>query len=479
MQAVWIRNDLRFFDQTALIQGIKKSEEEKDKLLLFFYLDPLQLEEGTKSHDYFFSAVAHFYQTCCENNIPLLFLTGELVSAFEGLLQAFPKIDCIHYNVSQRGYGLQRDQKVAQFLKEKNKSFKGYTDHHLHGPNEISKGEGTPYKVFTPYYKQWQLRKKREPLPFELYRLQEVMIQDLQGKDLAGKQFFERLLKSRQESHQENMGEEKALERLALFCEEKIQRYAIDREFPRIDGTSQLSVYLSTGQLSIRSVFQQVNQLPESPGKETFIKELAWRDFYHMIYAFHPQQKELEVMEKYQGIPWNDNEEWFEKWKAGQTGFPIVDAGMRQLSATGWMHNRLRMITASFLTKDLGIDWRQGEAYFAQQLIDYDSASNIGGWQWSASVGTDAVPYFRVFNPTLQSQKFDATGRFIRQYVPELRSLPEYAIHEPYRFKQKLLAEGIDIRQIYPAPMVDHGHQRLQSIEKYKYFMKPAVESEE
>lgn len=479
MQAVWIRNDLRFFDQTALIQAVKKSEEEKDQLLIFFYLDPLQLAEGTKSHDYFFSVVAKFYQTCRENNLPLLFLTGELVSAFEGLLQSFPKIECIHYNVSQRGYGQQRDKKVAHLLKAKNKSFKGYTDHHLHGPNEIVTRTETPYKVFTPYYKQWKLRKKRAPLPFELRRLQEVIVTDLQGQDFAGQQFFEGLLQARQENYQENIGEKKARERLVLFCEEKIQRYPIDKEFPRIDGTSRLSAYLSTGQLSIREVFQQVNQLPESQGKETFIRELAWRDFYQMIYTFHPQQKELEVMEKYQGIPWNTNEEWLEKWKAGQTGFPIVDAGMRQLLAEGWMHNRLRMITASFLTKDLGIDWRQGEAYFAEQLIDYDSASNIGGWQWSASVGTDAVPYFRVFNPTLQSQKFDASGRFIRQYVPELRNLPEYAIHEPYRFKQKLLAEGIDICQLYPAPIVDHGQQRLRSIEKYKYFVKPVVESEE
>ena len=178
-------------------------------------------------------------------------------------------------------------------------------------------------------------------------------------------------------------------------------------------------------------------------------------------------------MEKYQGIPWQSNDEWFTKWQAGQTGFPIVDAAMRQLQTEGWMHNRLRMIAASFLTKDLNIDWRLGEDYFSQQLIDYDSASNIGGWQWSASVGTDAVPYFRIFNPTLQSQKFDPSGAFIRQYVPELRDVPDYAIHEPYHFEQKLRTkEGIELKRLYPPPIVDHKHQRLQSIEKYKYYEK-------
>ena len=473
MQAIWIRNDLRLKDNTALIHALKIAEREQEPLLLFFYIDPLQLAPETRSHDYFFAALADFYASCQSKNLPLYLITGPLDQAFATLFDQFPTIKGIHYNVSHRGYGLKRDRKVADMLRDKGTIFKGYSDHHLHAAHEILTKDDTPYKVYTPYYNQWKLRTKRQPLSLDLAALQRHVIQDISVKNQDGETLFQTLCRQIQGNYADWLGEDNAQERLRLFCVEKMHRYHLDKDFPSIDGTSRLSSYLSTGQLSIRDVFLQVSRAPDSQGKENFIKELAWRDFYQMVYAFHPQQKELEVMEKYQGIPWQSNDEWFTKWQAGQTGFPIVDAAMRQLQTEGWMHNRLRMIAASFLTKDLNIDWRLGEAYFSQQLIDYDSASNIGGWQWSASVGTDAVPYFRIFNPTLQSQKFDPSGTFIRQYVPELRDVPDYAIHEPYHFEQKLRTkEGIELKRLYPPPIVDHKHQRLQSIEKYKYYEK-------
>ena len=218
----------------------------------------------------------------------------------------------------------------------------------------------------------------------------------------------------------------------------------------------------------IRTVFDAVSQEPESDGRTTFIKELCWRDYYNMIYAMYPDQQEKAIKTSFQNVVWQNNEDHFKAWRTGRTGFPIVDAAMRQLNETGWMHNRLRMVVASFLTKDLLIDWRWGEKYFREKLVDYDPASNIGGWQWAASTGTDSVPYFRVFNPTIQSEKFDPNGTFIKQYVPELKSIKGKKIHQPNQLtdaEQK--AYGVKLNDDYPQPIVDHKAARLRAIAMY------------
>ncbi|MDD2391650.1 MAG: FAD-binding domain-containing protein, partial [Bacilli bacterium] len=211
-----------------------------------------------------------------------------------------------------------------------------------------------------------------------------------------------------------------------------------------------------------------VNKNKYSIGQETFIKELAWRDFYNMIHHYNQNQKDEEIIKKYRNILWSNDEDFFNLWKEGNTGFPIIDAAMRQLKKEGWMHNRLRMIVSSFLVKDLLIDWRLGERYFSEMLIDYDSSSNIGGWQWSASVGIDAQPYFRIFNPTIQSQKFDEEGLFIKKYVKELKSIPSKYIHEPYKYEKELRSQyGIEISEIYRKPIVNHKEQKLKALEMF------------
>ncbi|CCQ19933.1 Deoxyribodipyrimidine photo-lyase [Listeria monocytogenes] len=214
--------------------------------------------------------------------------------------------------------------------------------------------------------------------------------------------------------------------RLANFIKHDVADYDKARDFPELDKTSHLSRYLRTGEISVRTIWQALQENEATEGRAIFEKELCWRDFYNMIYVSFPNQKNEPIQENYRFIEWENNREFFKAWQEGKTGFPLVDAAMRQLKETGWMHNRLRM---SFLTKDLLIDWRFGEKYFQQMLIDYDPASNIGGWQWAASTGTDAVPYFRIFNPTTQSQKFDPSGKFIRKYVKELTNLPDKFIN--------------------------------------------------
>jgi deoxyribodipyrimidine photo-lyase len=226
---------------------------------------------------------------------------------------------------------------------------------------------------------------------------------------------------------------------------------------------------LATGQISIRKVYRIVEEAEYSSGKEAFIRELAWRDFFNMLYHFNPKQKEEPLNDKFKSLNWVNDKDQIDAWMKGKTGFPIVDAAMRQLNSEGFIHNRLRMIAASFLVKDLLVDWRIGERYFANKLIDYDSSSNIGNWQWIASVGVDSIPYFRIFNPISQSIKFDQEGVFIRKYVKELADLPYPYIHQPYKYKDKIKKEyGLDLNKVYKEPIIDHNIQRQKAIEMFK-----------
>ncbi len=268
------------------------------------------------------------------------------------------------------------------------------------------------------------------------------------------------------------LGEEEGKKRLESFCRSVLPDYHDMRDLPEKAGTSRLSPYLRTGALSARRVYTAADsfrQKTSKPGPETFIKELAWRDFYTMILHHFPETETKEFQEKYRSLPWRYDDDLLQRWKEGRTGFPIVDAGMRQLNSIGWMHNRLRMITASFLTKDYQIDWRLGEAYFAQKLIDHDPGSNIGGWQWAASTGTDAVPYFRVFSPIRQGERFDPDGTFVKKYVPELADVPKKYIHEPHTMSRQQQEEaGCIIGSDYPEPSVDHKIERKRAIAMFK-----------
>ncbi|MFX8624819.1 FAD-binding domain-containing protein, partial [Acinetobacter baumannii] len=265
------------------------------------------------------------------------------------------------------------------------------------------------------------------------------------------------------------VGESYALEQLDQFVEDSVSHYKVERDFPHVHGTSKLSPYLNIGILSVRQCLQALfrnqhgNFHLDNEGQQTWLDELIWREFYqHILFDFPYVSKHLPFKKGTQKIKWNHNPEQLKAWQTGQTGIPIVDAGMRQLLQTGWMHNRVRMITAMFLCKNLLIDWRIGEQWFMQHLIDGDLAANNGGWQWCASTGTDAVPYFRIFNPISQSQKFDPNGDYIRKWVKELAHLDNKSIHDPYSSK-------INLSLNYPKPIVDLKETRLKAIETFKH----------
>jgi len=333
-----------------------------------------------------------------------------------------------------------------------------YHDQCLIPPGEICNKQGQPYKVFTAFKKAYMSELSSQMRP--LYGLPAVQSSLAIESDVTALQHITHDLLPPWQA-----GEQHALDSMADFCEQQLVDYKKDRDVPSIDGTSRLSASLAVGILSVRQCWQMANniklQSAQHDGIDTWVSELVWRDFYRHLLHFYPSLcKHKAFKSSTEKLPWKKDQDLFDAWCQGKTGYPLVDAAMRQLNQTGWMHNRLRMVTAMFLTKHLFIDWRWGEQYFMENLIDGDFASNNGGWQWSASTGVDAVPYFRIFNPIRQSERFDSNGTFIRQYVPELSSLDNKQIHMP----SPAVARHLN----YFEPIVEHKQAVSQTKQWFK-----------
>ena len=457
---MWFRRDLRVSDNKALYHALKHSE----KLILLFQINPQQFITDSYNHRAFFSSLNHFKKEL-DNVSHLQVLFGDPLECFQKLKREVPEWNSIFWNEDTTGYAYKRDQDMRAFFNQENIEIFSYQDAYLHGPDDIKKANNDSYQVFTPYYKKWIDKKKELPLKVEF----DSAKVDSNTLFLDHERIYDEFIAQVEPIPWLIPGEKAGIDRLNRFIASDLNGYHTNRDIPVLDKTSRLSPYLRTGEISIRTVLEQVIHMPESPGKDTFIKELCWRDFYNMIYTMYPNQKQEPIKHEYAYIEWDNNGRYFEQWKNGETGYPIVDAAMRQLKTTGWMHNRLRMITASFLVKDLLIDWRYGERYFKKMLVDYDPASNIGGWQWSASTGTDAVPYFRIFNPTKQGQTFDPEGNFIRQYVKELENIPNVFIHTPEKMSlDEQLQYGIILGQTYPYPIINHQERRKKALLAYE-----------
>ncbi|WP_347862143.1 deoxyribodipyrimidine photo-lyase [Salimicrobium sp. PL1-032A] len=463
---VWIRNDLRIRDNIALSEAVKELEE-GDELLPLFHIHPDLIQNFDLQHDYFFQTVKVFH----EESGPLHFIYGPEEEAFRSMFDTVDEVKGVYFNKAETGFGKARDERVMRVLEEEDIPARTYIDHPLHGAEEVTKKDGGLYQVFSPYFKQWQKLDKPAVRKVDEAKLEKHLV-DRSDSFEEGKKKYEEL-SGEPLLDWKYVGEQAAAERLSFFLDEPIYYYEEDRDFPSKDGTSLMSRYLRTGAISPRTIYHRV--MDETDGRkrqdgvESFIRELAFRDFYHMVYYNNPEAADKEITEKFRGIPWNEDEEIFERFTKAETGFPFIDAAMRQLNETGWMHNRARMAVASFLTKDLLIDWRKGERYFHQKLADYEAASNIGGWQWASSTGTDAVPYFRVFNPVRQSERFDPNGEYIRSWIPELKDVPKKYIHQPHKMSEEEQEKaGCRIGEDYPEPMVDHKKMRERAIEVYK-----------
>ncbi|MBF82131.1 MAG: deoxyribodipyrimidine photolyase [Actinobacteria bacterium] len=359
-------------------------------------------------------------------------------------------IDCIYFNEDTTPFSRQRDD---QLLKESSVPINTYWSGLVHPPETVLTQKNEISKVFTPFYKKWVTL----PAPPSIEDSQPIFVEVQQN----ARDETQDLIPS-----DSNEGYKAAADRFERFLK-VVDDYQESRNFPSEDGTSFLSSDLHFGTIGPREILHRLS--PNREGHRQFIRQLAWRDWYaHLLFANQDIPSKA-ANPSYDSITWRDDPAEFENWRKGQTGYPIVDAGMRQLSATGWMHNRVRMITASFLVKHLLVDWRKGEKYFRKMLIDGDVAQNCGNWQWVAGTGFDAAPYFRVFNPVLQSKKFDPMGRYIRRWVSEIEGLSNAAIHAPWEHDQATLQKcDVKLGETYPFPMVNHADARERAIDTYK-----------
>ncbi|MBA3681843.1 MAG: deoxyribodipyrimidine photo-lyase [Bacteroidetes bacterium] len=422
----WFRRDLRLQDNAGMYYALRENKN----ILPVFIFDKTILDQLEDKHDrrvdFIHQAITHINEELISFGSTLNVFYSTPQEVFKQLIKAY-SIKNVYTNHDYEPYAKERDEEIKQLLAKHNIEFKTYKDQCFFEKDEVTKDDGKPYTVFTPYANKW--KKKLKPFYYKAYPTKKYFrnFAKLNAKEIPSLQ---------------KIGFKKTdvtLNKKINVSNELLQKYKQQRDFPAIAGTSRLSIYLRFGIISIRSLVEK--SLTQS---DTWLNELIWRDFYMMILHHFPHAAFNAFKKQYDTIAWKNNEEDFKKWCEGKTGFAIVDAGMRELNASGFMHNRVRMIVSSFLIKDLLIDWRWGEAYFAQKLNDFDLSANNGGWQWAAGSGCDAAPYFRVFNPTEQQKKFDPKFEYIKKWVPEFDTAN------------------------YPEPMVDHAKARLTVIALYK-----------
>jgi deoxyribodipyrimidine photo-lyase len=437
---VWFRRDLRLRDNPAWANATL----DHDAVEGIFVLDPRLLDgAGALRRDLLFEHLLAL-------DASLRRLGGGLTIAIGAPESIVPEIadrhTAIYWNRDYTPFSVRRDTIVQESVGGPVACFDGAV---IHPPSSVLTGDGTPYRVFTPYFRKWSAVTV-EPWP----RAAATTVLGSGGADIP------RVGRSIMAG-----GEAGALERLERFLE-SVNDYEDDRNRPDLDRTSHLSADLHFGTISARLLAETVGS--STSGRKAFVRQLAWRDFYAQILHHAPHTVEAPFREDLASVVWADDDEAVRAWRAGETGYPIVDAGMRQLRSEGWMHGRVRMIAASFLVKDLGIDWRIGERHFRRLLIDADTAQNVGNWQWVAGTGADAAPYFRIMNPVAQSRRFDPEGSYIRRYVPELASLDGPGIHAPWERPLETTAAGVNLGADYPYPIIDHSEAREITLRRFE-----------
>jgi deoxyribodipyrimidine photo-lyase len=466
---VWFRRDLRSFDHAALHHALQRFA----RVHCVFVFDSEILDALPARVD---RRVEFIWRSLGELDAELDALSRREGGEGAGLLVRHGRadeviaplavalgVDAVHANRDYEPAARARDARVAARLREAGISFADFKDQVIFERDEVMTQAGRPFSVFTPYRNAWLRR-------FDSSCVQPWSVTGYAAR-LAPKPCGEMIPTLAElgfaQTDLATLGVSVGMSGgRALFedFQDRIADYKVARDFPAVNGASSLSVHLRFGTVSVRELVAYAWSCG-TVGAETWLSELIWRDFYHMILWHHPRVEGANFRPEFDRVKWEVAPELFAAWCEGRTGYPIVDAAMRQLNQTGYMHNRLRMIVASFLTKDLGIDWRQGERYFAARLNDYDLAANNGGWQWAASSGCDAQPWFRIFNPVTQSQRFDAHGAFIRRFLPALARVPERYIHAPWKMSgHDQQAAGVRIGRDYPAPVVDHALARQRTL---------------
>ncbi|WP_185964433.1 cryptochrome/photolyase family protein [Aliikangiella marina] len=458
MNLIWFRNDLRVNDNPALSSALENKQRQVVAVYCLCANQWAMHDMGNNQQWLVLQALSQLKVALAKLNIPLVILESETFQQVPNRLSELCGklgVSDLFFNMEYPIYERRRDKAVVEKLADTVKCHRK-VGQSLVAPWEILNGDGGGYKVFSAYARKVQVYLDHNP-PINPAPPTARPAENRQIPKISGVVSQLPSIKPSAEVTPD-ISEDFVNKQLQTFCRQQIGEYKANRDFPAIQGTSELSSALAVGTLSVARCYQTALQAGY-PASSTWVNELVWRDFYRSVMWNYPrvsQRQAFNSVDKF--VPWNNDRQVLEDWQSAKTGIPIIDAAMRQLNTTGWMHNRLRMIVASYLTKNLFVDWRHGEAYFAQQLFDFDFASNNGGWQWSASVGTDAAPYFRVFNPAAQQKKFDPQAEFIKAWLPELKAYSSNAIH---KFETAPL-EG------YPRPQVDLKATRKLAIESFK-----------
>ena len=414
----WYRRDLRLEDNTGLFKALNENE---NILPIFIFDDSIldELPEDDARVNFIYESLSKINKQLNNHNASLQILKGQIDDVWEKLVTTYD-IQKVYLNKDYEPYAIKRDQKIKEFLNSKGIEMKTFKDQVIFEEDEIVKADGKPYTVFTPYKRKW------------LEKFTKVNLNLIVNFD----NFYKKIIDF---PSLNQLGLKNSSLKVKNYSLKNVSTYSETRNFPNLDSTSYLSPHLRFGTISVRQIITELKNK-----SETFLSELIWREFFMQIIFHFPHVVTKNFRPKYNGIQWVNNKEDYDNWCQGKTGYPLVDAGMRQLNETGYMHNRVRMVTAGFLCKHLLIDWRYGEAYFAKKLLDYELSSNNGNWQWAAGTGCDAAPYFRIFNPIEQLKKFDKTLTYTKKWVKDFDTLE------------------------YPKPIVDHKYARNRALEAYK-----------
>lgn len=462
----WFRNDLRLNDNCGLWHALKQSE----KVLCVFVMDKSHTDNigfNNKRQQFTFNVAKQLKLLLRMNGSDLIFLHD---IPDETILRLSKKhnVDAVFCNEGYSPSMRQSEKNVRDKLYKLNIDFHSFKDSVIFSKNEIVSSKGLPYQSFSSYSNNWLKNLNENHYPFYdtsplLKKLsnfkQSEIIHPIELRITKGNDFIQRL----------GTNQDQAMKILENFILKKISSYHLDKNFPAKAGVSYLSVHLSHGVISIRQMLSVAMKYGDihpdaKEGCNAWINQLCWRDFFIQQMYHYPKIIFEPFNAHFENFSWSNNISFFQKWCEGKTGYPIVDAAMRQLNQTGYMHNRLRMITSSFLTKHLLIDYRLGEKYFEERLLDFEYASNNGGWQWAASTGSDAQPFYKIFNPVTQSEKFDPEALFIKRFLPELRLVDAEYLHDPYRYRKELLSFGVRLGLDYPEPIVENHQAKEKAI---------------
>ena len=461
---VWIRDDFRVNHNSALAYA----SENHDQVSTVYIFNPEDYENKREAQRWWiYHSLINFKQELSKFNISLELLVGDEVQVLKKIKTA-DNVSLYWNKIPEPGEE-KKETKIIKNFEEKNINYKFFKGNILSEYKEVTKDDGTPFKVFTPFWRvaEQVYLNKVPPKKSKTKKKNKKIFIFKQSSDLSkvlpNKNWFKKFEKYWTPSE---IRSGKVLDEL---IEKKIGNYHKTRDYPSIEGTSKISPYLKHGQVHVEKIWESCQNIQnKNTGYRKFVNEIGWREFSHSLINYFPQMLKGNLRKEFDSFPWIENKKNLEAWKKGLTGYSIVDAGMRELYETGWIHNRVRMIVGSFLVKHLRIHWKEGEKYFRNTLLDFNVANNVASWQWVAGCGADAAPYFRIFNPILQGEKFDKDGTYVKHWVPELKNVPSKFIHRPWEMDDETQKSiNIKIGKDYPLPIVDHAKAREQALKAF------------